>query len=155
MPFACSRNQWRSPTAEQVWRRHPAVSVRSAGTSPNARRTVSTGDLRWADVVFVMERSTGLDGWPITAGLCRASLSTRSTGGGKTLAAPQAELTGAGIAVTASSCWGDGMSRPAVCGMADGAVGIFVVPASKRAGAEALQFTPLGTTPATVRVACP
>lgn len=41
VPFVCSRNQWRSPTAEQVWRRHPALSVRSAGTSPNARRPVS------------------------------------------------------------------------------------------------------------------
>jgi hypothetical protein len=35
--FICSRNQWRSPTAEQLWRRHPKVSTRSAGTSPNAR----------------------------------------------------------------------------------------------------------------------
>lgn len=53
--FICSRNQWRSPTAEQVWRRHPALSVRSAGTSPNARHPVSADDLAWADVVFVME----------------------------------------------------------------------------------------------------
>jgi predicted protein tyrosine phosphatase len=54
--FVCSRNQWRSPTAERVWRDHPALNVRSAGTSPNARRTVSEGDLRWADVVFAMEK---------------------------------------------------------------------------------------------------
>mgnify|MGYP000877850600 CR=1 FL=1 len=53
--FICSRNQWRSPTAERVWRAHPELSVRSAGTSPNARRTVSAEDIRWADVVFVME----------------------------------------------------------------------------------------------------
>lgn len=53
--FICSRNQWRSPTAERVFRRWPGVSVRSAGTSPNARRTVSVGDLRWADVIIVME----------------------------------------------------------------------------------------------------
>lgn len=53
--FICSRNQWRSPTAEQVWRRHPALSVRSAGTSPNARRHVSAQDLQWADTIFVME----------------------------------------------------------------------------------------------------
>jgi predicted protein tyrosine phosphatase len=53
--FICSRNQWRSPTAEQVWRRHPALSVRSAGTSPQARRHVSEADLRWAQVIFVME----------------------------------------------------------------------------------------------------
>jgi predicted protein tyrosine phosphatase len=53
--FICSRNQWRSPTAEKVWRNHPALSVRSAGTSPNARRHVSEQDLRWAESIFVME----------------------------------------------------------------------------------------------------
>ena len=53
--FICSRNQWRSPTAEQIWRRHPSLSVRSAGTSPSARRTVSIDDIEWSDVIFVME----------------------------------------------------------------------------------------------------
>ncbi len=53
--FVCSRNQRRSPTGEQVWRRHPRVNVRSAGTSAGARRVVSADDLAWADVVLVME----------------------------------------------------------------------------------------------------
>ncbi len=53
--FICSRNQWRSPTAEQIFRKHPLMSVRSAGTSPNARRKVSADDIHWADVIFVME----------------------------------------------------------------------------------------------------
>ncbi len=53
--FVCSRNQWRSPTGEQVWRRHPRVNARSAGTSAGARRVVSEDDLAWADVVLVME----------------------------------------------------------------------------------------------------
>ena len=53
--FICSRNQWRSPTAEQVYRKHPLLSVRFAGTSPNARRTVSDDDIGWADVILVME----------------------------------------------------------------------------------------------------
>src|SRR5688572_8570533 len=53
--FICSRNQWRSPTAERVWRSSPKLSVRSAGTSPNAKRQVSEADLRWADTIFVME----------------------------------------------------------------------------------------------------
>ena len=53
--FVCSRNQWRSPTAEQVWRKHPSLAVRSAGTSLNARHSVSVVDLSWADVIFVME----------------------------------------------------------------------------------------------------
>ena len=54
--FVCSRNQWRSPTAEQVWRRHPGVAARSAGTSPSARRRVSADDLQWADIIVVMEK---------------------------------------------------------------------------------------------------
>ena len=53
--FICSKNQWRSPTAEAVWRKHPALSVRSAGTSSSARHKVSVEDIRWADVIFVME----------------------------------------------------------------------------------------------------
>ena len=53
--FVCSRNQWRSPTAEKIWRSHPGLSVRSAGTSPNARRHVSADDIVWSAVIFVME----------------------------------------------------------------------------------------------------
>ena len=53
--FICSRNQWRSPTAEEIWRRKPQYNARSAGTSPKARRTVSSSDIRWADIIFVME----------------------------------------------------------------------------------------------------
>jgi predicted protein tyrosine phosphatase len=53
--FICSRNQWRSPTAEAVWRNHPALSVRSAGTSAGARRPLSGADVAWADVIVVME----------------------------------------------------------------------------------------------------
>ena len=53
--FICSRNQWRSPTAEQIFRKHPLMSVRSAGTSLNARRKISGDDIHWADVIFVME----------------------------------------------------------------------------------------------------
>ena len=53
--FVCSRNQWRSPTAENIYARRSGVNVRSCGTSHNARRTVSALDVRWADIVFVME----------------------------------------------------------------------------------------------------
>ena len=53
--FICSRNQWRSPTAEQVYRKPPLLAVRSAGTSANARRTVSLDDIAWATVILVME----------------------------------------------------------------------------------------------------
>ncbi len=53
--FICSRNQWRSPTAEKVYSQK-GFSVRSAGTSPNAKRTVSVNDIRWSSHIFVMEK---------------------------------------------------------------------------------------------------
>ena len=53
--FVCSKNQWRSPTAEAVFRKDPGLSVRSAGTSRSAKRTISVADIRWADVILVME----------------------------------------------------------------------------------------------------
>ncbi|MBG2633507.1 phosphotyrosine protein phosphatase [Klebsiella michiganensis] len=54
--FVCSRNQWRSPTAEQVFRRYPGMNARSAGTSRNARKPVSPELLNWADIICVMEQ---------------------------------------------------------------------------------------------------
>ena len=54
--FICSRNQWRSPTGEEVWCKRPGFNARSAGTSPNARKTVGAADIRWADHIFVMEK---------------------------------------------------------------------------------------------------
>ncbi|MEO1544788.1 MAG: protein tyrosine phosphatase [Pseudomonadota bacterium] len=53
--FVCSKNQWRSPTAERVWRKTEGLNVRSAGTSRSARRRVTVADIRWADVIMVME----------------------------------------------------------------------------------------------------
>jgi predicted protein tyrosine phosphatase len=53
--FICSRNQWRSPTAERIFRQK-GYSVRSAGTCPNAKRSVSVADIKWANEIFVMEK---------------------------------------------------------------------------------------------------
>ncbi|WDI43316.1 low molecular weight protein tyrosine phosphatase family protein [Bremerella sp. P1] len=53
--FICSKNLWRSPTAERVYCNDPRLAVRSRGLSPKAARRISPDDLRWADVVFVME----------------------------------------------------------------------------------------------------
>ncbi|WP_209011778.1 low molecular weight protein tyrosine phosphatase family protein [Roseibium aggregatum] len=53
--FVCSRNQWRSPTGEAVFRKMAGVATRSAGTSRNARRKLSLSDIRWADLILVME----------------------------------------------------------------------------------------------------
>jgi predicted protein tyrosine phosphatase len=54
--FVCSRNQWRSPTAEGLFRNHPAYHARSAGTSEKARIRLSQKLVEWADVIIVMER---------------------------------------------------------------------------------------------------
>jgi len=53
--FICSRNQWRSPTAEKIYSRDERMCVRSAGTSPRAKRTVNAKDIEWAELIFVME----------------------------------------------------------------------------------------------------
>ncbi|MES2735322.1 MAG: phosphotyrosine protein phosphatase [Verrucomicrobiota bacterium] len=55
--FLCSRNQWRSPTAEAIYQNDPRVQVRSAGVSSAARIRVTEKLLRWADVVCVMEHT--------------------------------------------------------------------------------------------------
>ncbi|OCX51205.1 protein tyrosine phosphatase [Mucilaginibacter sp. PPCGB 2223] len=54
--FICSKNQWRSPTAELLFKNRPVHNARSAGTSDKARIKVSQKLIEWADVIFVMER---------------------------------------------------------------------------------------------------
>ncbi len=54
--FICSRNRWRSPTAERLYRDREGFDARSAGTSASAKRRVSERDLDWADRIFVMEK---------------------------------------------------------------------------------------------------
>jgi predicted protein tyrosine phosphatase len=54
--FICSKNQWRSPTAELLFKNHQIHQPRSAGTSDKARIRVSQKLIDWADVIFVMER---------------------------------------------------------------------------------------------------
>ena len=54
--FLCGKNQRRSPTAEALFRSDRRVAVRSAGVSEKSRRRVTESDLRWADLVLVMER---------------------------------------------------------------------------------------------------
>jgi predicted protein tyrosine phosphatase len=54
--FICSRNRWRSLTAEKIFDRVNGVRARSAGTEPGARIKVTAGHLSWADLIFVMEK---------------------------------------------------------------------------------------------------
>ncbi|MBC7366328.1 MAG: protein tyrosine phosphatase [Undibacterium sp.] len=54
--FLCSRNQWRSPTAEALFRDHPRYEARSAGTENGARIKLTAGHVGWADLIFCMEK---------------------------------------------------------------------------------------------------
>ena len=54
--FVCSRNRWRSPTAEKLFDGVDGIQARSAGTEPGARIRVTAGHLGRADVIFVMEK---------------------------------------------------------------------------------------------------
>ncbi len=53
--FVCSRNQWRSPTAERIYANDQRVDVRSAGLNSRSKHRISHKDLLWADMVLVME----------------------------------------------------------------------------------------------------
>ena len=53
--FVCSKNKWRSPTAETIYRNDKRLNVRSAGTNASARKHISEKDINWADLILVME----------------------------------------------------------------------------------------------------
>jgi predicted protein tyrosine phosphatase len=53
--FICSRNKWRSRTAEELFRNRPGYLAKSAGTEPGARIRVTEGLIGWADLIFAME----------------------------------------------------------------------------------------------------
>jgi len=55
--FICSANRLRSPTAEQVFATWPGVETDSAGLDNGAVVQLSTEQLEWADIIFVMEAS--------------------------------------------------------------------------------------------------
>ena len=53
--FICGKNQWRSPTAEQVFAEHPGIECASAGLSHDAETPLSVELIEWAELLFVME----------------------------------------------------------------------------------------------------
>jgi predicted protein tyrosine phosphatase len=55
--FICSRNELRSPTAEQVFTNRPGIEVASAGLDPKCKEPATPELLAWAEVIFVMERN--------------------------------------------------------------------------------------------------
>jgi predicted protein tyrosine phosphatase len=54
--FVCSRNIWRSATAEAIYKNRQDISVKSAGTEPSAKTRVTSSHILWADIIFVMEK---------------------------------------------------------------------------------------------------
>lgn len=55
--FVCSANRLRSPTAEQVFSTWPGIETDSAGISNDADVLLSTEQVEWADIIFVMEKA--------------------------------------------------------------------------------------------------
>jgi predicted protein tyrosine phosphatase len=53
--FVCSQNEWRSLTAEMIFRQDPRFEAKSAGTSRGARHVISHKDIDWADLIICME----------------------------------------------------------------------------------------------------
>ena len=54
--FICSRNKWRSATAETIYKNCQNHNVKSAGTEPSAIVRVSAKNILWADMIFTMEK---------------------------------------------------------------------------------------------------
>lgn len=55
--FVCSANKLRSPTAEHIFSTWPDVETDSAGLNSDAEQQLSTEQLVWADIIFVMEKA--------------------------------------------------------------------------------------------------
>ena len=55
--FVCSANRLRSPTAEQIFSTWPGIETDSAGISNGASVPLSSEQVEWADIIFVMEKT--------------------------------------------------------------------------------------------------
>ena len=80
--------------------------------------------------------------------------SVQCTGGGMLLSEMERQLTGAGIQVLSSACGFDGNVYAAVCGGADGRIGIFEVPEAQAQAASTVGFAPLSNLPTATKAAC-
>jgi predicted protein tyrosine phosphatase len=54
--FVYSRNQWRSPTAANLFKNSQFYVAKSAGISDRARIKLTAYLINWADKIFVMEK---------------------------------------------------------------------------------------------------
>jgi predicted protein tyrosine phosphatase len=55
--FVCSQNKLRSPTAERIFSDIPNIEVDSAGLNHDAVQPITSEQIEWADVIFVMEKT--------------------------------------------------------------------------------------------------
>jgi predicted protein tyrosine phosphatase len=55
--FICSQNRLRSPTAEQIFSTWPDVETDSAGLGGDANVPLSSEQIAWANIIFVMEKA--------------------------------------------------------------------------------------------------
>jgi predicted protein tyrosine phosphatase len=55
--FICTQNRLRSPTAEHVFASWPDIATDSAGLGNDADVPLSTEQIAWADIIFVMEKA--------------------------------------------------------------------------------------------------
>ena len=53
--FVCGRNQWRSPTAQNIYKHDSRIEIRSAGVSDKSRHQISSADVGWANLILTME----------------------------------------------------------------------------------------------------
>ena len=53
--FVCSKNKWRSRTAETIFKNKNGLNIKSAGTEQSARIRLTWKMVEWAEVIFVME----------------------------------------------------------------------------------------------------
>ena len=54
--FVCSKNKWRSRTAETIFKDNHNHDFKSAGTENDARIKINEKLINWADLIFVMEK---------------------------------------------------------------------------------------------------
>ncbi len=54
--FVCSRNKWRSKTAEDLFKNNGKHLIKSAGTENLARIRINQKLIDWADLIFLMEK---------------------------------------------------------------------------------------------------
>ena len=55
--FICTQNRLRSPTAESVFADYPGVETDSAGLGNDASAPLSSEQIEWATIIFVMEQA--------------------------------------------------------------------------------------------------